>query len=231
MHLIEFDDSSDEVYFHLTPPLPFLSAALHLHSQVVCQRVYSHKAQVLDIVASPTSTQQFVSAHTGDDGGAGCTLWSMQDLHSAVVMTLTSPLQQLATFPDAISGNCAQLQRSLPISPCAACHPPPPLPPSPPLLTQAFRCYSADFKRSHQDYIYCAGLSGVSAHAIESGGTREASKGDACSSASPPTLTNSSQSFNEERAHLRARRCRRAARGRGVCTALTHISSRRRRVT
>ena len=75
-------------------------------SQVVCQRVYSHKAQVLDIVASPTSTQQFLSAHAGDDGSAGCTLWSMQDLHSAVVMTLTSPLEALATFPDALAGKC-----------------------------------------------------------------------------------------------------------------------------
>ncbi len=72
--------------------------------QVVCQRVYSHKAQVLDIVASPTSTQQFLSAHAGDDGALGCTLWSMQDLHSAVVMTLTSPLEELATFSDALAG-------------------------------------------------------------------------------------------------------------------------------
>jgi hypothetical protein len=66
--------------------------------------VYSHKAQVIDIVASPTSTQQFLSAHAADDGAHGCTLWSMQDLHSAVVMTLTSPLEELATFPDALAG-------------------------------------------------------------------------------------------------------------------------------
>lgn len=38
--------------------------------------------------------------------------------------------------------------------------------------------HPADFKRSHQDYVYCAGLSGVSAHAISSGGTREAAKGN-----------------------------------------------------
>jgi hypothetical protein len=66
--------------------------------------VYSHKDQVIDIVASPTSTQQFLSAHAADDGAHGCTLWSMQDLHSAVVMTLTSPLEELATFPDALAG-------------------------------------------------------------------------------------------------------------------------------
>ena len=80
--------------------------------QVVCQRVYSHKAQVLDIVASPTSTQQFLSAHAGDDGAVGCTLWSMQDLHSAVVMTLTSPLEALATFPDALTGMCCPSPRN-----------------------------------------------------------------------------------------------------------------------
>jgi hypothetical protein len=38
-------------------------------------------------------------------------------------------------------------------------------------------CSAADFKRSHQDFIYCAGLSGVSAHAMASGGVREAAKG------------------------------------------------------
>jgi hypothetical protein len=42
----------------------------------------------------------------------------------------------------------------------------------------ASRSHPADFKRSHQDYVYCAGLSGVSAHAISSGGTREAAKGN-----------------------------------------------------
>ncbi len=73
----------------------------------MCQRVYSHRQQVLDLVASPTSTQQFLSAHIGDDGASGCTLWNMQDLHSAVVMTLTSPLEALATFPDALAGNCS----------------------------------------------------------------------------------------------------------------------------
>ena len=127
-------------------------------SQVVCQRVYSHKAQVLDIVASPTSTQQFLSAHAGDDGSAGCTLWSMQDLHSTVVMTLTSPLEALATFPDALAG---RLQ-------CFEC-----------IFRRNVTTFSADFKRSHQDVIYCAGLSGVSAHAISSGGTRETAKGGA----------------------------------------------------
>jgi hypothetical protein len=111
VHLIEFDDSSDEVRLYL------FSSSLRssLPLQVVCQRVYSHRDQVLDIVASPTSTQQFISAHTGDEGTHGCTLWSMQDLHSAVVMTLTSPLEALATFPDALAGNRKHLQ-----IPCAA---------------------------------------------------------------------------------------------------------------
>ena len=111
VHLIEFDDSSDEVLLLLF--LSSLRSSLPL--QVVCQRVYSHRDQVLDIVASPTSTQQFISAHTGDEGTHGCTLWSMQDLHSAVVMTLTSPLEALATFPDALAGNRKHLQ-----IPCAA---------------------------------------------------------------------------------------------------------------
>ena len=118
--------------------------------------MYGHKAQVLDIVASPTSTQQFLSAHAGDDGGRGCTLWNMQDLHSAVVMTLTSPLEALATFPDALAGNLRCVHAS---------------------FTPASPFHSADFKRSHKDVIYSAGLLGVAAHAIESGGTREAAKG------------------------------------------------------
>jgi hypothetical protein len=106
VHLIEFDDSSDEArLYHFTCSLLCLPLV-----QVVCQRVYSHKDQVLDIVASPTSTQHFLSAHTGDEGAHGCTLWSMQDLHSAVVMTLTSPLEALATFPDALAGNRKNIQ-------------------------------------------------------------------------------------------------------------------------
>jgi hypothetical protein len=100
VHLIEFDDSSDEVRLSA-----LLSSTFPIVFQVICQRVYSHKAQVLDIIASPTSTQQFLSVHAGDDGAHGCTLWSMQDLHSTVVMTLTSPLEVLATFPDALAGD------------------------------------------------------------------------------------------------------------------------------
>ncbi len=164
--------------------------------------MYSHRQQVLDLVASPTSTQQFLSAHVGDDGASGCTLWNMQDLHSAVVMTLTSPLEALATFPEALAGNCSGAFAHLlfgTVHISCSCFL---------RIFSTSRCYSADFKRSHQDFIYCAGISGVSAHAIAAGAAREASKGDASLIAivqfSP---THCIQSCNEERAHLRPRRC------------------------
>jgi hypothetical protein len=185
VHLIEFDDNSDEVPPPCSRPPAGSSDTV---VQVVCQRVYGHKAQVLDIVASPTSTQQFLSAHTGDDGARGCTLWSMQDLHSTVVMTLTSPLEALATFPDALAG---RLQ-------CFEC-----------IFRRNVTTFSADFKRSHKDVIYSAGLLGVSAHALESGGTREVAKG--ALPHNPSTVLIHSPHFfkscNEERAHLRTRGC------------------------